>query len=118
VVGPENIAILPILTSADSKMQQDAAEFQDLMASRLPSRMTELAAQLGIEITYFDALALSKRILQDPAGYGLTNETEACVDGDTVCASPDRYYIWDTFHPTRRVHEIFGRTLAALYDNE
>jgi phospholipase/lecithinase/hemolysin len=117
VVGPENMAILPILTSASSKMQQDAAEFQSLMASRLPSRMTELAAQLGIEITYFDALALSNRILQDPAGYGLTNVTEACVDVDIVCASPDRYYIWDTFHPTRRVHEIFGRTLAALYDN-
>jgi cholinesterase len=117
VVGPENLAMLPILTSADSKMQADAVEFQDLMASKLPGRLTELASQLGIEITYFNALDLSNQILKSPADYGLVNITEACTDQDPICTNPDQFYIWDTFHPTRRVHEIFGRSLAALYDN-
>ncbi len=117
VVGPENLAILPIVTSAGSKMQEDAAEFQNLMEFKLPKRITELASQLGIEITYFDALDLSNRILKIPADYGLTNITEACTDQVPICTNPDQFYIWDTFHPTRRVHEIIGRTLAALYDN-
>jgi cholinesterase len=117
VVGPENLAILPIVTSADSKMQADAAEFQNLMESKIPNRITELASQLSIEITYFDALALSKRILKNPSDYDLTNITEACTDQVPICTNPDQFYIWDTFHPTRRVHEIFGKTIAALYDN-
>lgn len=116
VIGPENLAILPIVKSTESK-RQDATEFQNLMKSKLPNRIAELATQSGIEVTYFDALDLSNRILKDPASYGLTNVTEACTDQVPICTNPDQFYIWDTFHPTRRVHEIFGRTLAALYDN-
>jgi phospholipase/lecithinase/hemolysin len=32
-----------------------------------------------------------------------------------VCETPDQYYIWDDYHPTRRVHDIFGKSMAALY---
>jgi phospholipase/lecithinase/hemolysin len=117
VIGLENLTILPGVKLVGSAMQEDAADFQSLMDSKLTNRITELTTQLGIDITYFDTLALSNQILKNPSDYGLTNITDACTDLIPICANPDQYYIWDTYHPTRRVHEIFGRTMAALYDN-
>lgn len=117
VVGPFNLAALPAVKSVGTAMREEAADFQRQMESKLTSRIAELSTQPDIEITYFDLMALNNRILTNPSDYGLTNITDACVDEMTVCENPDQYYIWDTFHPTRRVHEIFGKSMAALYDN-
>jgi cholinesterase len=90
VIDPENLAILPIVKSTDSKMQ-DATEFQNLMRSKLPNRIAELVAQSGIEVTYLDALDLSNQILRDPASYGLTNVTDACTDQVPICTNLDQF---------------------------
>jgi phospholipase/lecithinase/hemolysin len=117
VVNHGDIAAKPHVIAVGRSDQ--AAEFQTLMNSKLPSRLDELKSQLKIEITLFDYVALSTKIREDPSDYGLSNLTDACqpvfFGVKSACASPDQYYFWDEAHPTRRVHQIFGEAWATLY---
>jgi len=117
VVNSADIAEKPYVVAVGQSDQ--AAEFQTLMNSKLPSRLDELEAQLEIEITSFNQVALSTKIRENPFDYGLSNLTDACqpvfFGVEPACASPDQYYFWDEVHPTRRVHQIYGEAWAALF---
>ncbi len=117
VVNSTDIAVEPYVITMGRSDQ--AAEFVALMNSKLPSRLDELEAQLEIEITSFDHVALSSKVRENPSDYGLSNLTDACqpvfFGVKSACASPDQYYFWDEAHPTRRVHQIFGEAWAALF---
>jgi cholinesterase len=114
VVGPVNFAILPAVIYGIGQ-PDGAIDFQDQMDTILRNRIKELTVQMNLEITYFDYVALSNEILKKPSNYGLTNITDTCFNAVFICAEPDQYYLWDEYHPTRRVHEIFGKAMAAIY---
>src|SRR5271165_708249 len=50
-------------------------------------------------------------VVDNPSAYGLTNGTDPCFDGVTLCANPGRYLFWDGFHPTTRGHEIIATAI-------
>jgi phospholipase/lecithinase/hemolysin len=74
----------------------------------------ELAAALALAgATYFDTASLLRDIVMNPAKYGFTNVTDACINGSTVCANPNRYLFFDDFHPSAQANVILADKFAA-----
>jgi phospholipase/lecithinase/hemolysin len=67
-----------------------------------------LAAGLPQGATLFDAYGLLNAIVSDPGMYGLTNVTQACFNGTTVCSDPNQYLFWDDIHPTEYADGILA----------
>ncbi len=45
--------------------------------------------------------------------FGFTNVFDPCYDGNTVCADPDSYLLWDEVHPTAAAHAYIGAAAFA-----
>jgi cholinesterase len=114
VVNAYNLKIMPLVTLYGGGDRAQA--FQTRYNSQLLSKMVELGKQLNTEITVFDQQAVSEKIVNTPQSYKITNLTGTCVDSNqTVCENPDEYYFWNIVYPTRKVHQIFGEAMAAVY---
>ena len=68
------------------------------------------AANPNTNIILMDLYKISDPLAGSPGAFGLTNATDACFNGVTVCADPDSYLYWDGVHPTAAGH----RLIAAL----
>lgn len=82
--------------------------FNDLM-----DYMTPLMT--WIDVIPFDANAAMQDAIDNPANYGLTNVTDACLTGGlgylgggSVCSNPDGYLFWDDIHPTTVAHQFLA----------
>lgn len=64
----------------------------------------------GTNIILFDLAKVSDVLAANPGRFGLTNVTDACFNGVTVCANPDSFLFFDGVHPTAAGH----RLVAAL----
>jgi outer membrane lipase/esterase len=64
-------------------------------------------------IILFDLAKVSDVLAGDPGRFGLTNVTQSCFTGVSVCSSPDSYLYWDGVHPTAAGH----RLIAALAED-
>jgi len=94
-----------------------AASFNDLLLGGnasvgIPS-LSALAGGLGVTLTVFDVYAYTDSVIANPAAHGLTNVTDACFDGATVCANPSQYLYWDSVHPTAVSHVALGDAATA-----
>ena len=80
----------------------------------LAGALTALDQVLAAEITQFDTFGALNDLIQNPAGYGLTNVTDQCVQHlvDGLC-NPNTWLYWDSVHPTTAAHAILGARLAA-----
>ncbi len=78
-----------------------AAQFNAMLLATLPSGAT-----------YFDTFDLLREINSDPAAYGLTDVTDPCFNGTTVCSNPNQYLFWDGFHPTTAADAILAQEFA------
>ncbi len=66
-----------------------------------------------LNIVIVDLNTLINHVIANPARYGLTNVTDACVGGTfdqptTPCTNPDQYLFWDIEHPTRVTGQIIA----------
>jgi len=59
-------------------------------------------------IILFDIAKVSDLLAADPGRFGLNNVTTPCLNGTTVCATPDTYLYWDGVHPTAAGHRLFA----------
>jgi phospholipase/lecithinase/hemolysin len=83
--------------------------------------VTHLSALPGIRIVRLDAYRLLNDIVADPAAYGLTNVTSACVTPNAPpfsCEHPDEFLFWDGIHPTKAVHDIIAQEAAAAWSRQ
>jgi phospholipase/lecithinase/hemolysin len=66
----------------------------------------------SVTLTEFDMFALFNDAIGNPADYGLTNVSDACLPSEgpmpvgPPCAEPEAFLFWDIVHPTARAHQI------------
>ncbi|MGB3508933.1 MAG: SGNH/GDSL hydrolase family protein [Microcoleaceae cyanobacterium] len=113
VVNSSNLGILPGVI--EFGQVAEASLFTQEVNSLLPQKLDTLAESLDLEIALYDHVGISNEIRANPLNYGLSNIDDACQPVFPVeprCVNPDKYYFWDEYHPTRRVHEIIGEDMA------
>ena len=115
-----NIGLTPALRLADT-ITPGAAAFATFVTQSfnngLMAILAPLSALSGIAIVPFDAFALITAIVANPAVFGLTNATAACVTPHVppfACQNPDEFLFWDGIHPTRAGHAIIAQRVASL----
>lgn len=73
----------------------------------LASQLDNVSAMFpDTRIIEYDVFALFNDVIADPAAYGFSNVTQACLL--VMCANPDEFLFWDDFHPTTRAHAIIA----------
>ena len=75
----------------------------------LNAMMTTAAARPGTNIILFDIFKIGTTLTANPGAFGLTNVTDACFNGVTVCATPNTYLFWDSVHPTAAGHQLIAQ---------
>jgi len=68
--------------------------------------LTTAAARPGTNIILFDIAKVSDVLAADPGRFGLTNVTNPCLTGVTVCSNPDSFLFFDGVHPTAAGHRL------------
>lgn len=71
-------------------------------------------ARPGTNIILFDLAKVSDTLAANPGRFGLTNATQSCLVGATLCSNPDGYLFFDGVHPTAAGHRLIA-TLANDY---
>lgn len=71
------------------------------------------SAQLDLDL--LNMYTLLNSAIAQPASYGFSNVSDACKDGalgapGNVCATPDSYLFWDSFHPSERAQALIAQT--------
>lgn len=108
--------------AASAGASQISAVFDSILANGegpIPS-LAAIAAADSINISLVNTYALLDAIVADPASYGLTNVTQACLTGEvnyaggTPCATPGQYLFWDDLHPTAAGHQLVAEEAAQL----
>jgi phospholipase/lecithinase/hemolysin len=116
-----NVALTPTVRLLDT-LQPGTAFLAEMATTgfnlALAAALAPLPAQLGISIAAFDANDLITTIVNNPAGFGLTHVTNACVTPDVApftCQDPDRFLFWDGIHPTAAAHAIIAARVLSLF---
>ena len=79
--------------------------------------VAQLSALPGIGIVRLDAFGLLDNVVADPAVFGLTTVTTACLSPSTPpfsCRRPDEFLFWDGIHPTAAGHAIVAQEAARV----
>lgn len=80
---------------------------------QLEQDLLQLEQVLAIDLLRFDMFGLTQAVALNPAAYGFTNVTDACLQGGQVCADPQSYLFWDDVHPTTYAHGLIAAGFAA-----
>lgn len=67
------------------------------------------AARPGTNIILMDLFKVGDVIAGNPSAFGVSNVTQPCFNGVTVCSNPDTYFYFDGVHPTAKGHEVIAR---------
>ena len=67
------------------------------------------AARPNTNIILMDLYKISDPLRANPGRFGLTNATDACFTGVSVCSNPDGYLYWDGVHPTAAGHRLLAQ---------
>jgi cholinesterase len=88
--------------------------FGDAIATQYAEAFNALLlATLPPGVTYADTFNLSQELSTDPGAFGLTNSTDPCFTGTSICSDPNQYLFWDGFHPTTAADAILANEFAA-----
>lgn len=112
IVNVPNVGATPLVQSLGSAAAADATAIAMGINQGLLQDLTIIRGALPfLNLEVLDLFSLGDMVAANPLAYGFTNTTDACLTGTSLCANPDQYLYWDSFHPTAAV----GRLVASFY---
>jgi phospholipase/lecithinase/hemolysin len=112
--GAKNILVPGLPNLGLTPDFEGTAEAAIATAYTLEFNATLQADLLGLTgVKYVDTFALLNQIEANPGAYGITDTTDPCFDGVSVCANPSQYLFWDGFHPTTTVDTLVAQDFAS-----
>lgn len=69
------------------------------------------------QIIELDVNSLYREAITEPAKFGFTNVTNACLNNVAVCDNPDKFLFWDGIHPTTAGHRILAEAALKALKN-
>ncbi|MDQ0654947.1 SGNH/GDSL hydrolase family protein [Pseudomonas cedrina] len=113
VVGSTDLSHVPAVVQGNHV--KNAAQYQRILALKLPDVLATMAKDLHVSLIYFDHLAFSNKLRTAPGVAGLKNLDSPCQptypEVKPVCENPDANYYWDEWHPTRKVHSLAAEAM-------
>lgn len=114
-----DVALTPAIRTLD-QVRPGAGQLATALTRGFNSGLDGVVAQLsglpGIRIVRLDAYRMLNDLVADPAAFGLTNVTTACVTPNIppfACDRPDEFLFWDGIHPSKAVHAITALEAAS-----
>jgi phospholipase/lecithinase/hemolysin len=114
-----NVGLTPAIHTYDHLRPgavQLATGLTQMFNGGLDAELLKVSNLPGIRIVRLDAYRLLNDIVADPAAFGLTDVTAACVTPNIApftCQTPDDFLFWDGIHPTKAVHAIIAQEAAS-----
>lgn len=119
VVNVPNLGNTPLVRAQGAQAQAGATQltvgFNQGLAGAIQSNLLPTAP--GLRVFTLDLFGISNTVTANPAAAGLTNVTDACfttAPAPAVCATPDTYLYWDSFHPTRAAGAFIAAQAATV----
>ncbi len=86
----------------------------------LEQALANLPEACAETMVVLDTYQILREVSADPAAFGLSNVTDACLTFDDnmlpeVCTNPDEYLYWDSVHPTTAGQAIFADKFRATF---
>lgn len=121
VVNLPDLGKVPLVSNQGAIVSEAATVLVNGHNTLLTQALTLLKPQLAADINLipFDVYSVVNDALTNPAKFGFTNTTDACLFPSpllfnplpapiTVCSNPNEYVFWDSLHPTTVAHGIIG----------
>jgi phospholipase/lecithinase/hemolysin len=124
LVTVPDLGLTPAAIAAGPAAVGAASAVSGLFDAGLVSTATGIAGANGLNLNVLDTYSLLDAIAANPAGFGLTNVTDACLtgavnfSGGTPCANPNQYLFWDYEHPTSAADTVVAADALALVTPE
>lgn len=86
----------------------------------LTKSLDVLKQKLGsdTQIIELDVYSLYQQAITNPAKFGFTNVTSACLNNVATCGNPNKFLFWDGIHPTTAAHQILAKTALRTLKTE
>ena len=112
------VPILPNLAATPSLNGSAASQQLGALAtlghnSALTTAMANLSQSTGVKIYMVDVAGILNDVIANPAKYGVSNTTTACVGTTSVCSNPSGNLFWDSVHPTAGIHQVLSQAVTA-----
>lgn len=109
-----NLGMTPFVQLQGADAISAAEGFSVSFNNELALQLSGMAALFpATHIAQFDTFSFFNNIAQDPAAYGFTNITDACVSLLSVCNDPEAHVFWDDFHPTTQIHALVAAGIVS-----
>ena len=113
VTGSFDLAAMP--WEGMNSRTTEAAIFTDAVNAGLQEKLPAIEKNLNIDIDYFDLVAATDEIRNNPAEHGLKEINKpyelTYPEVKPGTGNPDEYFFWDEWHPTKAVHKILGEEM-------
>jgi outer membrane lipase/esterase len=112
-----NLGATPQFNTDSAATIAEANEISQAHGATLAEFMAGAHDSTGANIIVINTQQLFSELLANPATYGKTNTTDACIDTpscvDATTAVQNQYVFWDTVHPTTGTHLLIAEFAAA-----
>jgi outer membrane lipase/esterase len=112
-----NLGLTPEFNTGSAATIAVANEVSEAHGATLAEFMAGEHAATGANIIVMNEQQIFSELLANPAAYGKTNTTDACINTPSCVNAPaaaqNKYVFWDAVHPTTATHLFIAEYAAA-----